>query len=106
LAFAGFGLTPAVASPAGKSPAATHQGQLAPITDFSSRSRHRVYRNNAAALGTFLAIAGTVAAVAAANHHRHHHYYNGYYGGGPYSYYGGGPYYGRPYGYGRSYYGW
>jgi hypothetical protein len=100
LAVTGFGLTPASAASAR---GLTQAQKAAPITDFSSRARYHNYprygyhRNNAAALGTFLAIAGSVAAVAAASHYRHRHYgyaygggpYYGGYGGGPYSYYGG-----------------
>jgi hypothetical protein len=110
IAVTGFGLAPAAAAASRATAPHATQAQDAPITEFSSRARHRAYRNygyhrnNAAALGTFLAIAGSVAAVAAASQYRHHHH--GYYRA-PYGYYGG-PYGGGPYGYygGRSYYGW
>ncbi|MGZ3409629.1 MAG: hypothetical protein ACXWJW_02725 [Xanthobacteraceae bacterium] len=111
IAFTSVGLAPAHANPVGNKPT-TAQGRdpnAVPVTDFSARRRSYGYygyrRNNAAAIGTFLAIAGGVAAIAAARSYRRHYY------GSPYGYYGGGPYYGygAPYGYygPRSYrYGW
>ena len=53
------------ASPVSKLATASPADTAVPTTDFSSRRRH--YRNNnAAAVGAFLAIAGTAAAVARA----------------------------------------
>jgi hypothetical protein len=94
LAITGLGITPGQAASTSKPLAATAHPAAAPITDFSSRRYYRG-RNNAAALGAFAAIAGTVAAVAIARRHRHGY---GYY---PY----GGPAYGyaQPYGYGAPY---
>jgi hypothetical protein len=107
MAITGLGITPGFAGTASSTPASVRSAveKVTPVTDFSSRRRHYGYgRNNAAALGTFLAIAGGVAAVAAARRHRHH-----YYAYGPYGYGYGAPYaYGGPYGYGPRYYryGW
>jgi hypothetical protein len=62
----------------------------AATTDFSARRRH-YRRGNAAALGAFIGVFGTIAAIAAANQYRDDYYYYGdpYYGG-----YGYGPSYG------------
>jgi hypothetical protein len=79
IALTSVALTPASAAPVNKKPTASAAGD----TDFSSRRRHR---GNRAAIGAFLGVAGTIAALAA----RDRYYYDGYYA------YGGGPYY-RPY---------
>jgi len=98
IALSGFGVSAFAGAPATPRPsqAQTAQSENAqPTTDFSSRRRH-YRRNDAAAIGAMLAIAGTVAAIAASRH-RHRHYYYGYRQA---------PYYGGYYGYGRrSYYG-
>jgi hypothetical protein len=62
----------------------------AATTDFSARRRH-YRRGNAAALGAFIGVFGTIAAIAAANQYRDDYYYYGdpYYGG-----YGYGPSFG------------
>ncbi len=66
LAVTGLSVPSFAASPVSK-PATALPGDTAavPTTDFSSRRRHYRYNNNAAAVGAFLAIAGTAAAVAA-----------------------------------------
>ena len=72
--------------------AATAKGRQAAQTttlDFSARRRHRYYGNRAA-VGAFLGMFGTIAAIAAANNG--YYYDDYYYGPGPY-YYGGGGYY-------------
>jgi hypothetical protein len=98
IAITSLGIQPASAAPARGDaiPAAAKAQAVTPLTT-QVRVRGRYYRrNNAAALGVFLGIAGTVAAVAAAQHRRN---YYGYYGA-PYGYYGGPGYYGGgPYGY-------
>lgn len=88
LTLTSFELTPAYAAPS-KAPQASQT-----TLDFSARRRHRYYGNRAA-IGAFLGVAGTIAAIAAANSYRDDYYYYGEpysYGPGPY-YYGGGPYY-------------
>jgi|SRR6185369_12731720 len=95
LTITSFELAPAYAAPS-KAPQASQTDTL----DLSARRRHRHYGNRAA-IGAFLGVAGTIAAIAAANSYRDDYYYYGSpyaYGPGPY-YYGGGPYY-----YGGGYY--
>lgn len=105
----GLGLETALAAPKAP-PAKTRAVQKQEITDFSARRRgYGYYNNNAAAIGTFLAIAGATAAIAASRRHRYRPYayggYPGYYGGP--RYYAPQPYYGGPYGYyGRPYRYW
>ena len=104
IACTGLGIMPSRAASAASYPIAVAGNPAAvPITDFSSR-RYYARRNNAAALGAFAAIAGTVAAVALARRHRHDYGYQ--YGAPAYGYaqpYG----YGAPYGYyGPRYRGW
>jgi hypothetical protein len=95
----GIGLQPVAAQPG------IHQAQAGSATDFSSRGRY--YRGgNAAALGAFLAIAGTAVAIAATRH-RQRDYYEGYPAGYAYGYQPNGYGYAAPnYGYaGPRYYG-
>jgi hypothetical protein len=66
-------LTSFTVLPAAAAPAATRQVQppaAERATDFSARRRYGHAGSNAAALGAFLAIAGTIAAIAAAEHRR------------------------------------
>ena len=89
-------------SSASAAPAKKPEISEASTVDISARRRHYSRRgNNAAALGMFAAVAGTIGALAIASERRRawreRHYYNGY--GGPYGGYG--------YGYGPRYYrGW
>ena len=107
LAVTGLSVPSFAASPVSK-PATASPGDTAavPTTDFSSRRRHYRYNNNAAAVGAFLAIAGTAAAVAASRQYRHRPHY----GYGPRPYYGGYGYAAPPaygyYGGPRYQYGW
>jgi hypothetical protein len=96
IALTSVGLSPTVAaaSPAKQAQVADNSGS----TEFSSRHRRYGHRHgNAAALGAFAAIAGTIATIAIAEQRRrewrrHHQYY------GPYGYPYGAP---APYGYYR-----
>ncbi len=92
LSLIGFNAPPS--SAAGLGHAAEKQstsGQA--VNEISSASRSQARRSsNRAAIGAFLGIAGTIAAIAAAERYRRH------YGYGYYPYYGPYPYY-RPYRY-------
>lgn len=90
-------LTPALA--AAPKASGSEFSQVTITTDFSARRRH-YRRGNAAALGAFMGVFGTIAAIAAANQYRDDYYY-----GDPY-YYGPGPYYGGGYYGGGAYKGW
>ena len=61
--------------------------------DISARRRHYRRNNNAAALGAFAAIAGTIGVIAATQERRRYRNHYGYhYGPRPYGYYGPGYY--------------
>jgi len=100
MALTSLNLAPAQAA----APKSSGQSQLtqsiATITDFSARRRH-YRRGNAAALGAFMGVFGTIAAIAAANQYRDGYYYGDPYSYGPGPYYYGGGYYG-----GGAYQGW
>jgi hypothetical protein len=93
IALTSVGLSPTTA------PAATKQTRAADRSEpIEFGSRHRYYRRgDAAALGAFAAIVGTVAAVAIAEKRRREWRRYGYPYGHPYRY----RYYGHPYGYDR-----
>jgi len=103
IAITSIGIAPSRAGSVTSKPPAVSAGDVAgvEITDFTARRRYVGQRNNAAALGAFLAVAGTVAAISLARRHRHYNYPYGYgygYGyGQPVPYYG---YYGPRYRYG------
>jgi hypothetical protein len=99
IALTAAAVAPASAAPIGNlQPAAVGMTEDSGVTNVHYRGGYGYHRGNAAALGMFAAIAGTVAAVAAARHYRHRYY-------APYGYGGYGGYYGGPgYGYGPRYY--
>ena len=95
IALTSIAVTPAMAAPVSKQPAASQS------TDFSAARRHRNYsRGNAAAGAAILGIIGAIGTYAAAREYRRaqeRRYNYGYYDNGPYGYHGS-P---APYGYYR-----
>jgi hypothetical protein len=101
-AAAAIALTSVSFAPAMAAPVSKGQTVAADNTDFSARrKRYRGHSHgNRAAIGAFLGIAGTIAALAARDRYYRDYGYGPYYGYAPYSHYGYAPYYAHPAPYG------
>jgi hypothetical protein len=97
IAITAVSIVPAVSAPVAPLPAQALERASDGFVEVAKR-RKRHYGGNAAALGAFAAIAGTIATLAARDRYRRHYYYDPYYGPPPYAYGYRSPYYGG-YGY-------